>query len=56
MPSGFVTASVGVFRGLGIDASYWYVGKTKASRGSEAFVTSDAASRFTIGLGYTFSN
>ncbi len=56
VPSGFVTASVGVFKGLGVDASLWYVGKTKASRGDQAFVTSDAASRFTIGIGYTFSN
>lgn len=53
--SGFVTASVGVFKGLSVDASYWYVGKTAASRGDEAFVTSDAASRFNIGIGYTFS-
>jgi hypothetical protein len=55
VPSGFVTASVGLFKGLGVDASFWYIGKTEAARGSDALVTSDAASRFTLGIGYTFS-
>jgi len=55
VPTAFVTASFNIFKGLGIDASYWYVGKTKASRGEQAFVSSDAASRLTFGIGYTFT-
>jgi hypothetical protein len=57
--SGFVTGSVNVFKGLGVDASYWYIGKTKAVKEfTSAVVTSgagsDAQSRFTVGLGYSF--
>jgi hypothetical protein len=55
LPSGFVAGSVTVWKGLGIDASYWYVGKTKAVAG-DGVVSSNTASRFTIGVGYTFSN
>lgn len=59
--SGFATASVGLFRGLGIDASIWYVGGSKptaARRELDEFfedAIADNLSRFTIGLGYTFN-
>jgi hypothetical protein len=52
--SGFVTASVDIYRGFGFDASYWYIAKTKAVIGGSPLV-SDAASRFTLGFGYSFS-
>ena len=49
----FATASVNVYKGLGIDASFWYIGKTKS--GSEVKGEADNLSRFTAGVGYTFS-
>jgi hypothetical protein len=58
--SGFVTGSVAVYKGLGIDASYWYVGgkkRTTAQRNlADALdsAVSDNLSRFTVGIGYTF--
>jgi hypothetical protein len=58
--SGFVTGSVALYKGLGIDASYWYVGgkkRTAAQRDlAEALETaiSDNLSRFTVGVGYSF--
>ena len=59
--SGFATASVQVYKGLGIDASAWYVGGKKPSPGRAQFAdllgnaVSDNLSRFTIGIGYTFN-
>ena len=59
--SGFATASVGIFKGLGIDASYWYVGgasPTTARRELETLLEDAIAenmSRFTVGIGYTFN-
>jgi hypothetical protein len=59
--SGFATASVGIFKGLGIDASYWYVGgasPTPARQELEDLLEdaiSENMSRFTIGIGYTFN-
>lgn len=50
--SWFVTASVDLHKGLGIDASYWYIGKTS---GTSGMGFTDAASRFTVGIGYSFS-
>jgi hypothetical protein len=52
--SGFVTGSVDIYKGFGFDASYWYIAKTKAVIGDLPLV-SDAASRFTVGFGYSFS-
>ena len=58
--SGFVTGSVNVYKGLGIDASYWYVGgkkRTAAQRNLADALDSaiaDNLSRFTVGVGYTF--
>jgi hypothetical protein len=59
--SGFATASVEIFKGLGIDASYWYVGGSSPSvarQGVEDLLENtniaDDMSRFTIGIGYTF--
>ena len=60
-PSAFATASVGLFRGLGIDASYWYVGGAKPTVAQQDLAdlledaVSDNMSRFTIGIGYTFN-
>ncbi len=56
--SGFVTGTVNIFKRLGLDASYWYIAKTgavgefAANVGSR--VGSDAQSRLTIGVGYSF--
>lgn len=58
--SGFATASVGIFKGFGIDASYWYVGAAKPTSAQRDLAdlldnaVSDNLSRFTIGVGYTF--
>jgi hypothetical protein len=60
-PSAFATASVGIFRGLGIDASFWYVGGSKPTAARQELgdllenAVSDNLSRFTIGVGYTFN-
>jgi hypothetical protein len=59
--SGFATASVPIFKGLGIDASFWYVGSTKKTATQAEFAAAledalaDNLSRFTIGVGYTFN-
>jgi len=60
VPSAFATVTLGLFKGLGIDASYWYVGKTKRSELQEAL--NDAGldldqnlSRWLVGVSYTFS-
>lgn len=59
--SGFATASVGIFKGLGIDASFWYVGKSKPTATRQELgnmletTLSDNLSRFTIGVGYSFN-
>jgi len=60
VPSFFATATVGLFKGLGVDASYWYVAKTKRSELQDAL--SDIGvdldqnlSRFMVGVSYTFS-
>jgi hypothetical protein len=59
--SGFVTASVGIFKGLGIDASYWYVGGSSPTPARQELeelfedAIAENMSRFTIGIGYTFN-
>ena len=59
--SGFATASVAVFKGIGIDASYWYVGGAKPTAARQELETlledaiSENMSRFTIGIGLTFN-
>jgi len=59
--SGFVTASVGLFKGLGIDASYWYVGGAKPTAARQELedlledAISENMSRFTVGIGFTFN-
>jgi hypothetical protein len=59
--TGFVTATVGIYKGLGLDASFWYVGGSKQTSARRDFqnlldekVKTDR-SRFTVGIGYTFS-
>ena len=54
--SGFFTGTVDLYKGLGLDASYWFVGKTEADLGLGTPVSSEkATNRFTIGVSYTFS-
>jgi hypothetical protein len=53
--SSFVTGTVDVYKGFGIDASYWYIAKTQADLGLSAPLVSDPASRFTFGVSYSFS-
>lgn len=58
--SGFATGSVDIYKGLGIDASFWYVGKTKRSELQTALAKAGIEfdqnlSRFMVGIGYTFS-
>jgi hypothetical protein len=60
--SGFLTGSVQIWKGLGLDASYWYVGTKEQTAGQQALgdLLGDAIetnlSRFTIGIGYSFPN
>ena len=54
--SSFVTGTVDIYRGFGLDASYWYIAKTKADLlGLNDPLVSDPASRFTFGVSYSFS-
>ena len=53
--SSFVTGSVDLYKGFGLDASYWYIDKTKADLGLSVPLVSDPASRFTFGVSYSFS-
>jgi hypothetical protein len=60
VPSAFATATVGLYKGLGVDASYWYVGKTKRSDLQQALHDSGLdldqnLSRWMVGVSYTFS-
>ena len=55
VPSAFATLSVGLYKGLGIDSSFWYIGKSKSDL-QESLDVSDGLNRFSIGIGYTFSN
>jgi hypothetical protein len=59
--TGFATATVGLYKGLGLDVSFWYVGNAEMTAARRDFqellddrIKSDV-SRFTVGLGYTFS-
>jgi hypothetical protein len=55
--SAFVSANVEVWKGLGIDASFWYIGSTGTIEGELAdlgAVDSDSQSRVTVGVGYSF--
>ena len=57
--SGFATLNIGVYKGLGIDTSFWYIDKTDAIGSGDTRLGTrgtDNQYRFTIGLGYTFSN
>ena len=54
--SGFLTGTFELYKGFGVDVSYWYIAKTKADFGTETPVTSkNSTNRFTIGFSYTFS-
>jgi hypothetical protein len=56
--SGFATLNVGIYKGLGIDTSFWYIDKTgEIGAGDQRLGVrgSDNQYRLTIGLGYTFS-
>ena len=52
--SGFATLNLDLYKGLGIDVSYWYVAKTDADTPAGP-VAGKSQSRFTVGVGYTFS-
>jgi hypothetical protein len=61
VPSAFATATVGLYKGLGVDASFWYVGKTKRSELQQALAQGGAdldqnLSRWMVGVSYTFSS
>ena len=60
VPSFFATATVGLYKGLGVDASYWYVGKTDRSELQRALADAgvdldQSLNRFMVGVSYTFS-
>jgi len=60
VPSAFATVTLGLYKGLGVDASYWYVGKTKRSELQRALADAGVdldqnLSRFMVGVSYTFS-
>ena len=48
----FLTARVEVYKGLGVDASYWYIGPTGDTWG---YPHRDTQTRFSLGIGYTFA-
>jgi len=55
--SAFVSANVEVWGGLGVDASFWYIGSTGTVEGDLADLgaaETDSQSRFTVGIGYSF--
>jgi hypothetical protein len=55
VPSGFVSGSVGVYKGLSLDASFWYIGEQESESGlKESLEASSSNSRLTLGIGYTF--
>jgi hypothetical protein len=53
--TGFATFNVQLYKGLGIDASLWYIGGTDYAGLSTNQESPDAQGRFTIGIGYSFS-
>jgi hypothetical protein len=55
VPSAFATVSLGLYKGLGIDSSFWYIHKSNSATQKSLGVT-DNLSRFSIGVGYTFGN
>jgi hypothetical protein len=58
VPTAFAAASLMLYKGVGLDASYWYVGASDApddvGRAAGLTLTSDQQSRLTIGVGLTF--
>lgn len=55
--SGFLTANVRAWRGLSLDTSYWFIGKTDQAKdlnGYSSTTPSDSQSRLILGLGYSF--
>jgi hypothetical protein len=56
----FGSLNLDLFKGLGLDVSYWYVAAPSSIAGTGDFAndrfSSDAQSRFTVGLAYTFSH
>jgi hypothetical protein len=54
--SGFLTGTLDLYKGLGVDVSYWYIAKTKADLGTGTPVSSEkATNRLTFGFSYSFS-
>ena len=59
VPSAFATVTLGLFKGLGVDASYWYVGKTKRTELQDVLddiglELDQNLSRWMLGVSYTF--
>jgi hypothetical protein len=52
--SGFLTGSVDLYKGLGLDVSFWYIGKSN-SENQKVLGVVDNLSRFSVGIGYSFS-
>ena len=55
VPSFFATVTLGLFKGLGVDASYWYVGKTERTELQDVLDLDQNLSRWMVGVSYTFS-
>jgi len=49
--SGFATLSLPVYKGLSLDAAYWYIAKSKDAKDA---ALDDSMNRWMVGLGYTF--
>ncbi len=54
VPSAFVNASVDLWHGLGVDASYWYIARSELAE-TAGLPTDDGLGRLTIGVSYTFN-
>jgi hypothetical protein len=49
--SGFANTSVGIGKGLSVDASFWYTSKDK-NYSADSLIGNSSQARFTVGLGY----
>ncbi|OGC90156.1 MAG: hypothetical protein A2W25_17440 [candidate division Zixibacteria bacterium RBG_16_53_22] len=56
VPSGFLTANFEAIKRMSLDASFWYIGDTEDVKIFEGIASSpsDAQSRLTVGIGYSF--
>lgn len=49
--SGFATLSLPIYKGLSLDASYWYIAKSSDAKDA---ALDDSMNRWMVGVGYTF--